>query len=102
MKDEAVLKVKAAFFYLFFSPKITILAVAKKKTIKAMAKGFEERYGKMPQKQVGDSGYGSEENYEFMQDNDIEAFVKYPLFHAEQKRKYKNNAFLPQNKSRPK
>ena len=60
-------------------------------------KGFEERYGKMPQKQVGDSGYGSEENYEFMQDNDIEAFVKYPLFHAEQKRKYKNNAFLPQN-----
>jgi hypothetical protein len=60
-------------------------------------KGFEERYGKMPKKQVGDSGYGSEENYEFMQENDIESFVKYPLFHAEQKRKNKNNPFLPQN-----
>ena len=60
-------------------------------------KGFEERYGKMPKKQVGDSGYGSEENFDFMQDNAIESFVKYPLFHAEQKRKYKNNAFLPQN-----
>ena len=59
--------------------------------------GFEQRYGKMPVKEVADSGYGSEENYEFMQNNYIEAFVKYPFFHAEQKEKYKNNAFLPQN-----
>jgi len=29
-RKEAVLKVRAAFFYLFFSPKITILAAAKK------------------------------------------------------------------------
>jgi hypothetical protein len=59
--------------------------------------GFKERYNKMPQEEVADSGYGSEENYEFMQNNAIEAFVKYPLFHAEQKKKYKNNAFLAQN-----
>jgi transposase len=59
--------------------------------------GFKERYQKMPEKEVADSGYGSEENYEFMQNNDIEAFVKYPLFHAEQKKKYKENAFLAQN-----
>ena len=59
--------------------------------------GFKERYQKMPKKQVADSGYGSEENYEFMQINDIEPYVKYPLFHAEQKKKYKNNAFLAQN-----
>jgi hypothetical protein len=32
-----------------------------------------------------------------MQSNDIEAFVKYPMFHATEKRKYKNSAFLPQN-----
>jgi len=61
------------------------------------SQGFKERYGKMPQKIVADSGYGSEENYEFMQENSIEAFVKYPLFHAEQKKKYKDNAFLAQN-----
>ena len=60
-------------------------------------KGFKERYNKMPKKQVADSGYGSEENYEFMDNNNIEAFVKYPLFHAEQKKKYKNNAFLVPN-----
>jgi len=59
--------------------------------------GFEERYQKMPKKEIADAGYGSEENYEFMQINDIEPFVKYPLFHAEQKKKYKNNAFLAQN-----
>jgi len=59
--------------------------------------GFKERYQKMPKKEVADAGYGSEENYEFMQNNDIEPFVKYPLFHAEQKKKYKNNAFLAQN-----
>jgi transposase len=59
--------------------------------------GFKERYQKMPKKQVADSGYGSEENYEFMQIEQIEAFVKYPLFHKEQKKKYKNNAFLAQN-----
>ncbi len=66
-------------------------------TFKPFNDGFKARYGKMPQKEVADSGYGSEENYEFMQNNGIEAFVKYPLFHAEQKRKYKNNAFLAQN-----
>jgi len=59
--------------------------------------GFKERYKKMPKKEIADSGYGSEENYEFMQMNDIEPFVKYPLFHAEQKKKYKNDAFLAQN-----
>ena len=59
--------------------------------------GFKERYNKMPKKQVADAGYGSEENYEFMENNEIEAYVKYPLFHAEQKKKYKNNAFLAQN-----
>jgi len=59
--------------------------------------GFKERYKKMPKKEVTDSGYGSEENYEFMQINDIEPYVKYPLFHAEQKDKYKNNPFIAQN-----
>jgi len=51
----------------------------------------------MPKKEVTDSGYGSEENYESLQDNEIEAFVKYPLFHAEQKKAFKNNPFIVQN-----
>jgi hypothetical protein len=59
--------------------------------------GFKERYNKMPKKEVTDSGYGSEENYESLQGNEIEAFVRYPLFHAEQKKAFKNNPFIAQN-----
>lgn len=59
--------------------------------------GFQQRYGKMPDKSVADSGYGSEENYEFMEDNEIEAFVKYNYFHKEQKKAFRNNGFLAQN-----
>lgn len=59
--------------------------------------GFEKRYGKLPDKEVADAGYGSEENYEFMESNDIEPFVKYNYFHKEQKKSFKNNAFHVQN-----
>lgn len=60
-------------------------------------KGFCERYGFYPNKGVADSGYGSEENYEFMEENRIEPFVKYNYFHKEEKKAFKNNAFLAQN-----
>ncbi|KAA6310608.1 hypothetical protein EZS27_038116 [termite gut metagenome] len=43
-------------------------------------RGFESRYSKMPKKSVADSGYGSEENYEFMENADIEPFVKFTCF----------------------
>lgn len=58
---------------------------------------FGNRYSILPGKVVADSGYGSEENYEFMQDNDIEPFVKFNYFHKEQKRAFKKNGFLSQN-----
>jgi transposase len=60
-------------------------------------KSFELFYNKQSQIVVADAGYGSEENYEFMEQNDIEAFVKYNYFHMEQKRSIKKNIFLPQN-----
>ena len=59
--------------------------------------GFESKYGKMPKKNVGDAGYGSEENYEFMESRHIEPYVKYNYFHKEQKKSFKKNAFLVQN-----
>jgi transposase len=58
---------------------------------------FNQRYGFLPKKAVADSGYGSEENYEFMEINNIEPFVKYNYFHKEQKRSFKNNGFIAQN-----
>jgi transposase len=58
---------------------------------------FEQLHGRQSHTVVADAGYGSEENYEFMENRDIEAFVKYNYFHMEQKRAIKKNTFLPQN-----
>ncbi len=57
---------------------------------------FHDRYGKFPQVGVADSGYGSEENYRFMEEAGIEAYVKYNMFHKEQRMHYEPNPFSPQ------
>jgi transposase len=58
---------------------------------------FERLYNKQSSTLVADSGYGSEQNYQHLEAQNIEAFIKYNYFHAEQKRKYKNNPFLAAN-----
>lgn len=58
---------------------------------------FLDRYTRLPQTGVADSGYGSEENYRFMQENRIEAFVKYNYFHKEQGPRYRPNPFHPES-----
>jgi len=45
--------------------------------------------GIYPQDVIADAGYGSEENYAWMQENEIEACVKYNSFHYQRKRNYK-------------
>ncbi len=45
---------------------------------------FIEEYGTAPEKLTADAGYGSNENYTYLEDNDVEAFVKYNYFHKEQ------------------
>jgi hypothetical protein len=56
-------------------------------------KSFSNRYQGLPSTAVADAGYGSEENYRFMDENNIEAFVKYNYFHKEQHPHYKPNPF---------
>ena len=58
---------------------------------------FFSRYSRFAKTAVADSGYGSEENYRFMDGNGTEAFVKYNYFHKEQKPRYKPNPFHPEN-----
>ena len=60
-------------------------------------KMFFERYGRFAKITVADSGYGSEENYRFMDGNGTETFVKYNWFHKEQKPRYKPNPFQSEN-----
>ena len=59
---------------------------------------FPERYNRFPLEEIADSGYGSEENYRFMDENGIEAYVKYNFFHKEQRAdKYVTNPFKQEN-----
>ena len=59
--------------------------------------GFKEDYQKQSETVVADAGYGSEQNYEYAENENIEAYIKYNYFHKEQKRSHKNNIFLPSN-----
>ena len=54
---------------------------------------FKERYGHLAQEVTADSGYGSEENYDFMERNGMTAYVKYNYFHKEHRPRYQPNPF---------
>ena len=57
----------------------------------------KSRYGRHSEICCADSGYGSEENYAFLEENQIAPFVKYNYFHKEQKRSFIKNPFLVTN-----
>jgi len=59
--------------------------------------GFKSQYQFHSQEIIADAGYGSQENYEYLEQNNIIPYIKYNYFHKEQTRKYKNNAFLSSN-----
>lgn len=54
------------------------------KTLKPHLLSFHKQFKCMPQEVTADAGYGSEENFEFMESNKVEAFVKYNYFDNEQ------------------
>ena len=66
-------------------------------TLIPFLESFGERYGAQSSEVCADSGYGSEQNYEYMFGNGITPYVKYNMFHAEDKRKRRTNPFLVQN-----
>lgn len=66
-------------------------------TMISYLESFRSRYGVRSQEIVADSGYGSEENYEYMFSNGMVPYVKYNMFHVEQRRKYRNDPFRVSN-----
>ena len=57
-----------------------------------------ESYGNNPENITADAGYGSEENYDYLAEKEIEAFVKYNYFEKEQTgKKHQQNPFLADN-----
>lgn len=67
------------------------------KTLIPFLESFEKRYQKMPDTVVADAGYGSEENYHFMSEKGIDAYVKYNYFHKEQQPKFTPDPFKSEN-----
>jgi transposase len=58
-------------------------------TLKPHLESFKEQYGFFPKELTADAGYGSEENYEYLEKNEVEAYVKYNYFDKEQREKEK-------------
>jgi hypothetical protein len=55
-------------------------------TLPAHVGSLVETLGDIPEALVADAGYGSEQNYEYLESRGIEVFVKYNNFHKEQQK----------------
>lgn len=53
--------------------------------------------GCLPQNVVADAGYGSQENYEYLEDKPVLGYLKYNTFEMEKSRKYKQDGFRVEN-----
>ena len=62
-------------------------------TLIPFSNSYLERYGQLPTTLVADAGYGSEENYRFMAEAGVEAYVKYNYFHKETRPRYQADPF---------
>lgn len=58
---------------------------------------FRARYDKQSAEVVADAGYGSEENYQYLEEENIEHYVKFNYFHVEQKKSFKLDPYRVEN-----
>jgi transposase len=66
-------------------------------TLQPHMESLKQNLGKMPETLIADAGYGSEENYEYLENNNVEAFVKYQYFHKEHCKKWRTDPFRTEN-----
>ena len=58
---------------------------------------YKRLFGKFPESTTADSGYGNQENYEFLKENHIKNYIKYSYFHKEETKKFRENKYHWQN-----
>lgn len=63
------------------------------KTLIPHLKQYEELYHLLPDVQVSDAGYGSEQNYQYLHDKGIEAYIKPTDFDRRQRKNYQPDQF---------
>ena len=59
--------------------------------------GVREQLGQVPSRVVADAGYGSEENYTYLEDAGVDSFIKYSTFDREQKRSWRKQIYRVEN-----
>lgn len=66
--------------------------------LKEHIEGHIDSYGETPECLTADAGYGSEENYDYLEEKGITAYVKYNYFDKEKRdRKHRENPFNVDN-----
>ena len=58
---------------------------------------LKERLGRMPDRVIADAGYGSEANYEYLESEGIDAYVKYNQYDLQQTRSFRKQIFRVEN-----
>jgi transposase len=67
------------------------------RTLPTHIESLRNSLDQLPERYIADAGYGSEENYEYLEKNHIEAYIKYSHFHKEQSKKWKLNPYRVEN-----
>jgi len=102
--DASVMKMKNEEFL----PAYNVLASSEDQFITAVtvhqnpndAIGFKEHVESFtfaPATITADSIFGTEENYQFLESKEVTAYVKYPLFHKEQSRRFREDPYRKEN-----
>lgn len=102
--DASVLRMKNEEFL----PAYNVLASSEDQFITAVtahqnpndAIGFKEHVNSFtfsPATITADSIFGTEENYQFLESKEVTAYVKYPLFHKEQGKKFREDPYRKEN-----
>ena len=65
--------------------------------MKPHLEGVKERMGRLPDTVTADAGYGSEENYEYLEAEGVEHYVKYNTCHKEKSKKWRQDPTRVQN-----
>ncbi|WP_276485776.1 IS1182 family transposase [Paraflavitalea pollutisoli] len=58
---------------------------------------IEQQQPSKPDRIIADSIFGTEQNYELLQSNEIANYMKFPLYHKEQTKAYQQNRFIKEN-----
>lgn len=66
-------------------------------TLKPHLESYKKDLGRIPENIIADAGYGSLENYEYLEQEQVGAYVKYNYYYQQQQVKNKENPFRKEN-----